>query len=206
MAKARPSEPKVSAIVAAQAELISRLPNLEDTEPHELGRTCWACGYTYTTDTPARAHIIPASQNGPSEPTNYFLLCERCHKAQPDSLSRETQIAWIMSRPAYLSTLLVELRPVIEAITGLVSKAGLGESFVDEWSAQFSVERIVALSGLHEPAGKSLSNARSNIAWLAFEDFKRWITWKAPGALKADLPTVTEPVVLAVQADGSPPK
>lgn len=47
-------------------------------------RTCWRCGWAGSRI--ERCHIIPASLDGPDQPSNLVLLCHRCHLDAPDVL------------------------------------------------------------------------------------------------------------------------
>ncbi|VDN46675.1 HNH endonuclease [Petrocella atlantisensis] len=50
---------------------------------------CWRCGYKRKLQ---RCHIIPDSLGGKDEPSNYVLLCERCHIDNPNV--NDTEIMW----------------------------------------------------------------------------------------------------------------
>ncbi len=82
-------------IVAANAGLLSTLPNLDDLD--DPTRTCWGCGNSGR-GLLTRAHVVPARFGGRDEPVNYFLLCDFCHDEQPDAASREVQIEWLRGR------------------------------------------------------------------------------------------------------------
>lgn len=78
-------------IVAHQATLIELL-GIDAARAHT---TCWACRRSCR---PQRAHIVPERFGArPVQPRNYLLLCEGCHRAQPDASPWPVQLAWLMS-------------------------------------------------------------------------------------------------------------
>jgi hypothetical protein len=56
---------------------------------------CWRC-QAHTTL--IRAHIVADVNGGPDAPSGFFLLCETCHREQPDTCTMQTQWVWLMAR------------------------------------------------------------------------------------------------------------
>lgn len=53
---------------------------------------CWRCGYKANLQ---RCHIIPYSLGGKDEPSNFVLLCSRCHIDAPNVESKTFMWDWI---------------------------------------------------------------------------------------------------------------
>lgn len=86
----RLSAPTVDRIVEANGTLLARLGIASPAT------TCWCCADTTKLE---RCHIVAHRQGGSgSDPSNYFLLCRRCHAKQPDALPRRAQELWLTER------------------------------------------------------------------------------------------------------------
>jgi hypothetical protein len=59
-------------------------------EAHER---CWRCGYKSNLE---KCHIIPDSLWGPDVPSNFVLLCKRCHREAPNI--KDPRFMWIWMR------------------------------------------------------------------------------------------------------------
>jgi hypothetical protein len=60
----------------------------------EAEERCWRCGYEASLQ---KCHIVPDSLGGSSEPSNFVLLCHRCHREAPDHTNPEYMWTWIKS-------------------------------------------------------------------------------------------------------------
>lgn len=49
-----------------------------------------------------RCHIIAHSAGGSSDPSNFLVLCEDCHRAAPMTSDRTILIQWVHERPSWL--------------------------------------------------------------------------------------------------------
>lgn len=117
----------------------------------EMELSCFACGYYFNgrydgsvekaNKMPLeRAHIIAHSEGGPNDPSNYVLLCKKCHAAAPMSVSREHFLSWCERRPHYM-------RVQIDELVGELAHLGVnaneftrgGVDMFSEWLAQKSV-------------------------------------------------------------------
>ena len=89
--------------------LLATLPNVKfgrdwgvPAEIKRLSNTCWGCGID-TEGKATRCHVIARRNGGPDHPSNFFLLCNICHDAQPDGLDREgPQVEWLMQVPPWI--------------------------------------------------------------------------------------------------------
>lgn len=60
----------------------------------EAEERCWRCGYKSRLQ---RCHIIPASLGGKDTPSNFVLLCERCHIDAPNVEDENFMWDWIIA-------------------------------------------------------------------------------------------------------------
>jgi hypothetical protein len=61
----------------------------------EADKRCWACGILGKARESShleRCHIIPASLGGEDEPSNYVILCRKCHMEAPDVI--DSSLMW----------------------------------------------------------------------------------------------------------------
>lgn len=63
--------------------------SIDFAEAHER---CWRCGCKRRLD---RCHIIPDSLGGEDEPSNFVLLCSRCHLDNPNVMDKEIMWDWL---------------------------------------------------------------------------------------------------------------
>lgn len=60
----------------------------------EADKRCWRCGCKRHLQ---RCHIIPDSLDGKDEPSNFVLLCSRCHLDNPNVADKEIMWDWLKS-------------------------------------------------------------------------------------------------------------
>lgn len=65
--------------------------SIDFSEAHER---CWRCGYQKKLE---RCHIIPHSLTGKDTPSNFVLLCKRCHIDNPNVSDPEIMWDWLKS-------------------------------------------------------------------------------------------------------------
>lgn len=58
----------------------------------EARERCWRCGCERKLE---RCHIIPHSLGGEDEPSNFVLLCKRCHAEAPNLASENVMWDWL---------------------------------------------------------------------------------------------------------------
>lgn len=63
-----------------------------------------------------RAHIIAASANGADVPSNYVLLCAKCHAAAPMTHDERMMFAWCTRRASHFDVQINELRDELAAL------------------------------------------------------------------------------------------
>ena len=90
-------------IVNAQHELLKSCPNVEGVSNKDLEYVCWACGVGRDAKRRSelkltRCHIARYQPNEAECPENYILLCDRCHREQPDAMPKEVIRYWLETR------------------------------------------------------------------------------------------------------------
>jgi 5-methylcytosine-specific restriction endonuclease McrA len=101
--------PSKAAIVAEQECLTDWL----DVGPDPM-HTCWACRGA---DLPLeRAHLIPAFKGGSSHPSNFVLMCGRCHYEHCDTEPLELQLLWLKHHETTLERHQRLARPWMRAV------------------------------------------------------------------------------------------
>lgn len=68
--------------------------SIDFSEAHER---CWRCGCKRKLE---RCHIIPDSLGGEDTPSNFVLLCSRCHLDNPNVANKEIMWDWLKSYKA----------------------------------------------------------------------------------------------------------
>lgn len=58
----------------------------------EAEQRCWRCGCERGLE---RCHIVPASRGGEDTPSNFVLLCKRCHLDNPNVADPEIMWDWL---------------------------------------------------------------------------------------------------------------
>ena len=58
----------------------------------EASERCWRCGYKRNLE---RCHIIPKSLGGKDVPSNYVLICRRCHLENPNVADSDIMWDWL---------------------------------------------------------------------------------------------------------------
>lgn len=115
-----PSQAKI--IKANKDLLLNRL--CIDSEYHN---NCWACGSQSSLQ---RAHVEPYCLNNNEEPENYFLLCELCHKEQPDVADREYQESWIINHESEITRIEREMALSIKYLKEQIEKNNLSDKYL----------------------------------------------------------------------------
>lgn len=85
----------------------------------EYHANCWACGAQSALQ---KAHVEPFCLNNNEEPENYFLLCEICHKEQPDTADREYQELWLLNHESQITRIEREMSNSIKYLKEQVEK------------------------------------------------------------------------------------
>lgn len=92
MKKRKPIKTKKKEIVDYWVKHIDECGlSIDFSEAHEL---CWRCGCKRNLE---RCHIIPDSLGGEDKPSNFVLLCKRCHLDNPNVADPEIMWDWLHS-------------------------------------------------------------------------------------------------------------
>jgi len=152
--------PTVKSIVAANQSLVRDLELLDPWEE------CWKC--RHCPHKLIRAHVVARSGGGSDAPDNFFLLCDDCHRLQPDGAPRPAQDAWIRMR--------AESR-VTRCVTQVVAAcSALDPGRIEEWlSADTFGNRIAAAIELGNKAGGAhgRANVSHSTAWSFYELYRQ---------------------------------
>lgn len=164
--------PSCTEIALAQKEIIAGLPWCSS---QDAARRCWACGFTHETFLPQRAHIVARANGGDTSPSNFFLLCWRCHKAQPDSATRETQLQWLRSQRWYIEVQAERAWPVVEVLRDAARELDAAPLLVE--FAKHDLGRIMAEHACGS-AGASMNTAEANALWGLVDAFRGYVARK----------------------------
>jgi hypothetical protein len=125
--------------------------------------SCMACGYfahhwdkartvdeRWNKSSLERAHIVAASSGGPDLPSNYVLLCAKCHAAAPMTHDERVMFAWCDRRPSYTAAQVNELRNELVGLgIDLHSLAPLASLPLDELRERLNKAAGTIGAGLH---------------------------------------------------------
>ncbi len=162
----RSPDPTIERIVTAQTTLIETLPNME----HDPSACCWACGWIDDGFKPTRAHIVSHAMRGPRVPTNYLLLCEPCHRGQPDRAPRAVQLLWLRSRPHWFAAMVERHRPIVDALTAIGNEAG---PEVVGWFDVNSLRGLMTVQ-MDRRGAVRRTNVQASAMWSAVAAFRDW--------------------------------
>jgi hypothetical protein len=153
--------PTIKNIVAAQNALILRL-GIEQPDDD-----CWGCRSDDGDGPLTRCHIVAVRNGGSMAPENFFLLCELCHRNQPDGMSLSTQLIWLETIEYCLDRRARKLRPISDAFRkfGEENKVLL-EEFMN---ANGSRVQEIGDDGAKRSASNRTSNILANAIWSTFD-------------------------------------
>ena len=167
-ALARRGTPSCKRIAAAWA--VGR-PWGDKVDDEYADQSCWACGFCHEFGM-VRAHVLAVRNGGGVEPDNFFLLCGRCHREQPDAATRETQLRWLREHPTALERTMKD-ENLVNATRELATLANhLPPEEVEQMTAHI-------LAGMWE-AAKASSNGGERASMIAYlqqmhEEWRAWI-------------------------------
>ena len=145
----------------------ANLTLIEELQIKHPVRTCWACRLEFRSSLPVRAHIL-ADKHGAlsNDPSNYFLLCNRCHTRQCDAAPREYQLRWLKSNHSIKGQTSQEIiAEMFESING-ISLNELLNRMIDKWGTQGMLDRFkVAL----KEGNKSKAGPQNGMANAVYE-------------------------------------
>jgi hypothetical protein len=186
MTPKRKHVPRHRKIATAQQELLKELPNAP-TDVLEAARSCWACGYCRNGFKPTRAHIVASAHGGADDdPSNYLLLCEKCHREQPDGHPFEVQLVWLKNHEWYSYDTALELH-ILKCLKYAAKERG-GPDVLDRWILENAYNvidegemggvesnlRLLMENGRMKSAGGSSGQFLANAAYSIVADFIKW--------------------------------
>ena len=189
-------------IVAAQQELLEWCQNVEppldldrifgdsDDDSHQahcskrvrrdrkkknwLEYCFWACGY-HGEKRMTRCHIERYRPNEEEKPENFILLCELCHRDQPDAVPKDVLKYWLYTRECDMARAMREGAPIGWALKLL--KEEFGESVLDAASKEFGdIDRMqrIADDTVRNSASDHPRTAAANAGWGVFAAIYAW--------------------------------
>jgi hypothetical protein len=166
--------PSAELISSAQIDVVSRLRWGANINPSEC---CWACGIDNIE--PQRAHIVARSNGGSDDPTNFFLLCGRCHKRQPDAATQETQIQWLLSQDCYLEERAEQAYRLANAIRDASEELEADDILMDYLAGPFIDQlREVATTAIQKSGSTSPETVYANATWSFVDHFRRYVEFR----------------------------
>jgi len=110
----------------------------------EMDTRCWRCGYERNTQ---RAHVIPDTLGGEDIPSQYRLLCDDCHKENPNVNDPNAMDEWIRSTGVGMYDAFWKIREVWDSlwedVTWHWGEKQLSDS-TKEWMAKEFLKRLRA--------------------------------------------------------------
>jgi hypothetical protein len=182
MPKRNPA-PHPHAIVNAQEELLKWCPNVECVLKEDLEWVCWACGESPPVREkqyrPYRCHIEQYLPERTDQPDNFILLCDRCHREQPDALTKEVLKYWLATRESKIKYDERIVAPIMASYKLL--KKEFGDLLVNVAEKELLVADInagcdswIEQYRQNRSAGQGSGNRNANIVWVWFAEFYKW--------------------------------
>lgn len=165
----RDQMPSRAAIVQAQSELVERLkPRKLILDPEDQ---CWACAEYGDIE---RAHIRPRSGGGSVRPSNFFLLCNYCHKHQPDCASARDQEEWLVDCETYILGLARHIQRLKEDLLRLCRN----EDEFNEWCSSMGEDKVWSVFAGIKTARCSRETFRANMNTVFRSELRKWLAQK----------------------------
>lgn len=158
-------------IAEAQRELLDRLAPRVPFGAETT--TCWACGFSCGKSCLERAHVGASSVMPDDRPENLWLLCERCHRDQPDGASFAVQFRWLKTREPFRTLVEKDVEPLLVALRESESDSEILRFLA--WTREDPRYEALLLATTR-PARTGLAAAYTNFLWGILQMF--WV-WKA---------------------------
>lgn len=132
--------------------------NVDWSEAHEQ---CWSCADKCELQ---HCHIIPHALGGKYEPANIVLLCNQCHKENPNTTNPDLYWNWLKSRKSlshyglygtyWTRKILTEYQTIYksDAIKDLSEVIFDGSNFLEEHFPAFISDKFVMDGQRHSPS------------------------------------------------------
>jgi 5-methylcytosine-specific restriction endonuclease McrA len=194
--------PRHREIVKAQQELLRWCPNVEGVSHKDLECACWACG-ARCDEGLTRCHIDRYRPNEQDRPDNFVILCDVCHRGQPDALPKGAIKYWLFTRESQSRRAERLAAPILTAFRLLTDEFGesavtiaLGEVKKDEGTdAAISIARRYA----EKSAGQGSRNLEANWQWGLLAEIHAWCVAK-DGKVDSDMQEIERRVAEQVAA------
>lgn len=155
----------------SQRDLLNKwCPNVADVSIEDLPYVCWACGafshehYHSRLGLMTRCHIDRYQPDEVECPDNFILLCNECHREQPDALPKEAIKYWLFTREHY-TTRDERFEALIRATFELLRR-DFGELIVDRACEELTEDiRSMMERYAEKSAGGGSGNVRANVQW-----------------------------------------
>jgi hypothetical protein len=176
-----PKRPKVKHrdIVNAQQDLLKWCPNVEGVSNEDLVYVCWACGarsaehFRSKQGLMTRCHIERYQPNQAERPDNFILLCDLCHKEQPDALPKEAIKYWLSTRESHAKY--NERMKALFNTTMELLKKDFGDFVVDMACAELGRDvQSWMMRYAEKSAGQGSGNRYANFQWGWLAEFYKW--------------------------------
>jgi 5-methylcytosine-specific restriction endonuclease McrA len=128
-----------------------------DRDIHIANPQCWCCGRPVGDPKEKHpknrwhksglqiCHIVPVMLGGDNDPSNLFLMCERCHLRAPDSVDYEAFLDWVNAQEWYGATFIAELRQSIEAMSLVIT-----DELADQCASREFFDELLERAGVHQ--------------------------------------------------------
>jgi hypothetical protein len=160
--------PSTKAIAAAWAADAPWSPHIDDERAHEF---CWRCAYDMH-GKPTRAHIVAHRHGGTGEPRNFFLLCDKCHDAQPDAAPLELQLAWLKTGQHWINSFLQD-----EKFMGMMKRAQAVIEALEPEDQRSFTEHLVAVMKKQALETHGRAGARTAMVMAAHAECEKVEAW-----------------------------
>lgn len=158
MAKRENIKTKINEIVSYwETKVYEGDLSIDFSEAHER---CWRCGYEKKLE---RCHIVPHSLGGKDTPSNFVLLCKRCHIDNPNVSDPEIMWDWLKAYKCVFYDTFWVLQGMIEyqKIYGITFEEELVNRNIDEKTS------ITILKKQFKKASIHFGNPEFNVATIA---------------------------------------
>ena len=155
--------------------------------------TCWACTRIHSEEyMPQRCHVSPYSETDSVDPREYVLLCEWCHREQPDEVSLEVLFEWMLCHESHdqrVTRLVMQRHRALERIA---RKRGAQDK-LEEW-CELLMQDVSANPDDYKNSkfytlnfeytrfptrfGSRFGSAYANVMWAGVQAFVDWLDGK----------------------------
>lgn len=122
------------------------------------GKWCYACGKE--SGHLQRCHIVPHCLGGGVEDSNMFLLCNRCHQDNPDTVFIELFFDYVKTKNFWLDEIAIETSKVLLKL--VAANPDIGNRVLQKLDAEsFGIEKYLEDRNISESVGVGCNNLMS---------------------------------------------